>query len=129
MDVTNTQGHAECRACIAGGSDRTAQRARSSRRNTQFRAAEWALVVSMLRDDYSPARVVGWFARCDIRVISNETIYRHIWKDKKAGETLHVHLRLRPDRSKAQSPTAKTFPLADTGGALCPEALSSALQC
>ena len=47
----------------------------------------------MLREDYSPAQVVGWFARFNILFISHETIYRHIRKDKKAGGTLHVHLR------------------------------------
>ena len=71
----------------------TNERRRRSRRNSQFSAAEWALVDSMLREDFSPAQVVGWFARFDILVISHETIYRHIWKDKKAGGTLHVHLR------------------------------------
>lgn len=62
-------------------------------RSSQFSAAEWALVESVLREDYSRAQVVGWFARFDILVISHETIYRHIWQDKKAGGTLHVHLR------------------------------------
>jgi len=51
------------------------------------------LVESVLREDYSPAQVVGWFARIDILTIRHETIYRHIWQDKKAGGTLHVHLR------------------------------------
>ena len=71
----------------------TNARRRRSRRNSQFSAAEWAMVESMLREDFSPAQVVGWFGRFDILVISHETIYRHIWKDKKAGGTLHVHLR------------------------------------
>lgn len=57
-------------------------------RSSQFSAAEWALVESVLREDYSRAQVVGWFARFDILVISHETIYRHIWQDKKAGGTL-----------------------------------------
>ena len=71
----------------------TNERRRRSRRNSQFSAAEWALVESVLREDYSPAQVVGWFGRFNILVISHETIYRHIWQDKKAGGTLHVHLR------------------------------------
>jgi transposase, IS30 family len=71
----------------------TNERRRRSRRNSQFTLAEWALVDSMLREDFSPAQVVGWFARFDILSISHETIYRHIWQDKQAGGTLHVHLR------------------------------------
>jgi transposase, IS30 family len=71
----------------------TNERRRRSRRNSQFSAAEWALVDAVLREDYSPAQVVGWFARFDILVISHETIFRHVWTDKAAGGTLHVHLR------------------------------------
>ena len=71
----------------------TNERRRRSRRNSQFSTAQWALVESVLREDFSPAQVVGWFARFNILVISHETIYRHIWKDKKAGGNLHVHLR------------------------------------
>jgi IS30 family transposase len=37
--------------------------------------------------------VAGRFRRdCQLR-ISHETIYRHIWADKRAGGTLHTHLR------------------------------------
>ena len=71
----------------------TNERRRRSRRNSHVSAAEWALVESVLREDYSPAQVAGWFARFKILVISHETIYRHIWQDKKAGGTVHVHLR------------------------------------
>ena len=71
----------------------TNERRRRSRRNSHVSAAEWALVESVLREDYSPAQVAGWFARFKMLVISHETIYRHIWQDKKAGGTLHVHLR------------------------------------
>ena len=71
----------------------TNERRRRSRRNSQFSLADWALVESVLREDYSPAQVVGWFARFEILTISHETIYRYIWQDKKAGGTLHLHLR------------------------------------
>lgn len=64
-----------------------------SRRNSQFSAAEWATVESVLRQDWSPEQVVGWFARFKILAISHETIYRHIWFDKRRGGTLHMHLR------------------------------------
>jgi transposase, IS30 family len=71
----------------------TNERRRRSRHNSQFSAAEWRLVESALREDFSPAQVAGWLARFKILVISHETIYRHIWQDKKAGGTLHVHRR------------------------------------
>jgi transposase, IS30 family len=82
------------RAYVASRSQSyTNERRRRSRRNSQFSAAEWALVDAVLREDFSPAQVVGWFARFDTLVISHETIYWHIWTDKAAGGTLHVHLR------------------------------------
>jgi IS30 family transposase len=68
-------------------------RRRLSRRNSQFSADDWALVESVLREDLSPEQVAGWFQRFDILPISHETIYRHIWKDKAHGGTLHTHLR------------------------------------
>ena len=71
----------------------TNQRRRVSRRNSQFSAADWALVESVLREDFSPAQVVGWFTRFRILTISHETIYRYIGEDKKRGGTLHGHLR------------------------------------
>jgi len=68
-------------------------RRRRSRRNSQFSAADWAMVDAVLREDWSAEQVVGWFARFQILAISHETIYRHIWRDKRRGGTLHVHLR------------------------------------
>jgi transposase, IS30 family len=75
------------------GQSHTNERRRRSRRNSQFSTAQWALVESALREDFSPAQVVGWFARCNLLAISHETIYRHIWTDKAVDGTLHVHLR------------------------------------
>ena len=71
----------------------TNQRRRVSRRNSHFSASDWALVESVLREDFSPEQVVGWFTRFKILAISHETIYRYIWEDKRRGGTLHVHLR------------------------------------
>jgi IS30 family transposase len=64
-----------------------------SRRNTQFSTEDWATIESALREDFSPEQVAGWFQRFDIVPVSHETIYRHIWKDKARGGTLHTHLR------------------------------------
>jgi len=64
-----------------------------SRRNQRFSPAEWAQVHARLRVKWSPEQVAGRF-RVDQRFrISHETIYRHIWADKRAGGTLHTHLR------------------------------------
>ena len=71
----------------------TNRRRRASRSTTQCSAEDWALVASVLREDFSPEQVVGWFARFKILAISHETIDRYIWEDKARGGTLHVHLR------------------------------------
>ncbi len=64
-----------------------------SRRNQRFSPAEWAQVHARLREDWSPEQIAGRF-RCEHQLrISHETIYRHIWADKRAGGTLHTHLR------------------------------------
>ena len=83
-----------------------------SRRNSQFSAADWARVEAVLREDFSPEQVVGWFARYKILAISHETIYRHIWLDMKRGGTLHVHLR------RANKPFRKRYGAYDSRGRL-----------
>ncbi len=64
-----------------------------SRRNQRFTAADWELVEMWLREDFSPEQVSGWLRRFRLLSISHETIYRHIWSNKRRGGTLHRHLR------------------------------------
>jgi len=64
-----------------------------SRRNRHFGAAEMARVEALLQEEWSPEQVSGHLARTRELAISHETIYRHIWRDLKAGGTLHLHLR------------------------------------
>jgi IS30 family transposase len=44
---------------------------------------------------WSPDQISGFFKRNQIACISAETIYRHIWSDKRAGGGLYQHLRHR----------------------------------
>ena len=64
-----------------------------SRRNRQFTPAQWARIQELLREDWSPEQVAGWLRRHGELAISHETIYRYVWADKRAGGTLHQHLR------------------------------------
>jgi transposase, IS30 family len=50
-------------------------------------------VQALLREDWSPEQVAGWLRRRGELAISQETIYRYIWADKRRGGTLHPHLR------------------------------------
>jgi transposase, IS30 family len=67
-----------------------------SRRNQRFASADWAQVHAQLRELWSPEQIAGRFRHEHQLRISHETIYRHIWADKRAGGTLHTHLRGHP---------------------------------
>jgi IS30 family transposase len=47
----------------------------------------------LLRQDLSPEQVVGKSLKDDVVCVSHETIYKHIWEDKKKGGNLYIHLR------------------------------------
>jgi transposase, IS30 family len=64
-----------------------------SRRNLRFTLADFAVVDELLCRQWSPEQVSGHLARQEQLSISHETIYRHIWRDKRAGGLLYTHLR------------------------------------
>jgi IS30 family transposase len=68
-------------------------RRRRSRRNRHFGRVELAGVEALLREEWSPEQVAGYLRRKGRLLISHETIYQHVWRDWKAGGTLHLHLR------------------------------------
>lgn len=92
--------------------DYSVARRRRSRRNEHFTPDDWALVESVLREDFSPEQTAGWLGTYGILAISHETIYRHIWDDKEAGGTLHTHLRC------AQKQLRKRYGAYDSRGRL-----------
>jgi IS30 family transposase len=63
------------------------------RRNSRFTARDFALIDELLCRQWSPEQVAGHLARSGQLSVSHETIYRHVWRDKKAGGLLHTHLR------------------------------------
>ena len=88
------------------------RRLKISRRNSRFSAVDWAGVDHLVREDWSPEQIVGWCARFRLLAISHETIYRHIWADKRAGGQLHVRLR------RANKPFRKRYGGYDSRGRL-----------
>lgn len=50
-------------------------------------------VEAMLREDYSPEQIVGRCKLEGLECVSVETIYQHVWGDKRRGGDLHTHLR------------------------------------
>jgi transposase, IS30 family len=73
--------------------ERTNGRRSRSRRNQRFSGPDFTLIEGLLCRRWSPAQVAGYL-RCARRLsISHETIYRHIWRDKRMGGELYTHLR------------------------------------
>jgi IS30 family transposase len=73
------------------------QRARArrsrSRRNQRFSATDWGLVLSCLHEDWSPEQISGRLKKDGVLHISHESIYRHIWRNKRRGGTHYKLLR------------------------------------
>jgi transposase, IS30 family len=73
--------------------ERTNGRRSRSRRDRRFSAEDFALIDELLRRQWSPEQVAGHLRRTGRLLISHETIYRHVWRDKEQGGGLYTHLR------------------------------------
>lgn len=71
-----------------------------SRRKSPFTAADWQLISDLLRADLSPEQVSGRLRLEGRLFVSHETIYQHIWLDKRRGGQLYRRLRHRPKYRK-----------------------------
>jgi len=68
-------------------------RKRWARWGSRFELEEWKVVEQLICKDHSPEQVAGRLKLEGKLSISHETIYLHIWRDKKSGGTLYTHLR------------------------------------
>ena len=75
-------------------------RRKRASRNRRLTGEDWQVVELLLREDLSPEQVSGLLSRDGALEISHETIYKHIWWDRRRGGTLHRHLRQRPKYRK-----------------------------
>jgi transposase, IS30 family len=57
---------------------------------------------------WSPEQISGWLLMNQGVCISHESIYRHIWADKKAGGDLYKNLRRHARKYKARGSNGKT---------------------
>ena len=85
--------HADGRYRAFTAQERTNGRRSRSRRNQRFTAQDFSLVDRLLCRQWSPEQVAGYLDRTGQLEISHETIYRHVWRDKKQGGLLYTHLR------------------------------------
>ena len=53
----------------------------------------WSIVEARLKQDWSPEQIAGRLSLSGVLSISHETIYRHIWEDRRSGGLLYNHLR------------------------------------
>jgi IS30 family transposase len=58
------------------------------------------MIDDLLRNDLSPEQVSGFLSLYGVLRISHETIYQHIWRDKRKGGDLYRRLRQRPKYRK-----------------------------
>lgn len=64
-----------------------------SRRNLRFGARDWALVLTLLKQQWSPEQISGRLKRDGRLRISHESIYRYVWNDRHQGGDLYLLLR------------------------------------
>ena len=60
----------------------------------------WQIIVSLLKEDWSPEQINGWLNHSGQQGVSIEWIYHYILTDKKAGGELYRHLRCQKKRRK-----------------------------
>lgn len=61
-----------------------------------------------LYQEWSPEQISGWLLKTESVDISHESIYRHVWRDKKAGGDLYRYLRHRSKPYQSRSSQGKT---------------------
>ena len=92
-EVSRNSTRADGRYRAFTAQERTQGRRSRSRRNLRFSTQDFSLVDELLCRQWSPEQVSGHLRRTAQLAISHETIYRHIWRDKKEGGLLYTHLR------------------------------------
>ena len=66
----------------------------------RIQEATWALVESKLQEDWSPEQISDWLKQNTDIQVSHERIYLYVYVDKRAGGSLHKHLRCQKKRRK-----------------------------
>lgn len=67
----------------------------SANNGRRVAAGDWLEIEACLREEWSPEQIAGW-----TELASTETIYQHIYEDKRGGGDLHRHLRCQKKRRK-----------------------------
>lgn len=73
--------------------EKTSGRRSRSRKKPQFTKIQFGLVVELLKRKWSPDQISHTLRNEKKLLISHETIYRYVWRDKRQGGTLYRNLR------------------------------------
>jgi len=76
------------------------ERHKLKRKQTLLTAEVIETIEYLIQEELSPEQIVGYCKKEDISCVSVETIYLHIWKDKKTKGSLFKHLRRKGRRYK-----------------------------
>ena len=79
------------------GEQSESRRQAASKKNTKMTPETISLIEEKLViSQWSPEQISGWMKKKDhVSAVSHETIYQHIWKDKRNGGLLYKELRHR----------------------------------
>ena len=61
------------------------------------------IIEGKLKMQWSPVQISGWLKREKLEQVSHETIYKHVWTDKKKGGSLYKELRHRGKKYNKRS--------------------------
>lgn len=88
------------RAYRPGRAQELAEARQRAAHRPRISEATWATVESLLRRDWSPEQIAGRLKLERRAAVSHERIYQHVRADRRAGGTLHLHLRCQRERRK-----------------------------
>ena len=71
------------------------ERRKSAMKPTKMTRAMIKTIEFKLGMEWSPEQISGWLSEFQNTNISHETIYLHVWANKKVGGNLYTHLRQR----------------------------------
>lgn len=69
------------------------ERRAKARKHKKISDQTWQLIEKLLKLEFSPEQIAGFFERSGVKVISHEWIYQYILSDQAYGGKLYKHLR------------------------------------
>ena len=68
--------------------------------HTLISHSTWQDIEHLLRNEWSPEQISGWFKKASSQSVSPEWIYQYMLNNKKSGGDLHTYLRCQKKRKK-----------------------------